>query len=119
MQKLTVQEKKYFSKLDEAIAEYEAPKAQSADVDPVELYDVRHEIRPEYEKAVREKYAEILGMDLTSNAVFNARYNTDKLLREKEDERAVRKIIKEKNQKKNNLRIYSKLNSKQSTGRMR
>ena len=38
MKKLTVQEKKYSSELDEAIAEYEALKAQSADVDPVALY---------------------------------------------------------------------------------
>ena len=94
--KLTVQEKEYSSELDEAIAEYEALKAQSADVDPVELYDVRHEIRPEYERAVQEKYAEILGKEPTSNAVFNARYNADKLLHEKENEREVRWIIKQR-----------------------
>ena len=105
LQKLTVQEKKYSSELDEAIAEYEALKAQSADVDPVELYDVRHEIRPEYEQAVREKYAKILGKQPTSNAVFNARYNTDKLLHEKEDEREVRQIIKQQDQK-NQLKYY-------------
>ena len=86
LKKLTVKEKKYSGELDAAIAEYEALKVQSADVDPVELYDVRHAIRPEYERAVQEKYAEILGKDPTSNAVFNARYNTDKLLHEKEDE---------------------------------
>ena len=93
MKKLTVQEKKYSGELDKAIAEYEALKAQSADVDPVELYDARHAIRPEYERAVQEKYAEILGKQPTSNAVFNARYNTDKLLHEKEDEQRVRRII--------------------------
>ena len=96
LQKLTVQEKKYSGELDKAIAEYEALKAQSADVDPVELYDVRHEIRPEYERAVQEKYAEILGKEPTSNAVFNARYNADKLLHEKENEREVRWIIKQR-----------------------
>ena len=73
LKKLTVKEKKYSGELDAAIAEYEALKVQSADVDPVELYDVRHAIRPEYERAVQEKYAEILGKDPTSNAVFNAR----------------------------------------------
>ena len=96
LQKLTVQEKKYYGELDKAIAEYEALKAQSTDVDPVELYDVRREIRPEYERAVQEKYAEILGKKPTSNAVFNARYNTEKLLHEKEDEREVRWIIKQR-----------------------
>ena len=93
LKKLTVQEKMYSGELDKAIAEYEALKAQSADVDPVELYDARHAIRPEYERAVQEKYAEILGKQPTSNAVFNARYNTDKLLHEKEDEQRVRRII--------------------------
>ena len=93
LKKLTVREKKYSIELDKAIAEYEVLKAQSADVDPVELYDVRHEIRPEYERTVQEKYAETLGKEPASNAVFNARYNTDKLLHEMEDEQRVRRII--------------------------
>ena len=96
LKKLTVKEKKYSGELDAAIAEYEALKVQSADVDPVELYDVRHAIRPEYERAVQEKYAEILGKDPTSNAVFNARYNTDKLLHEKEDEQKIQQTIKQR-----------------------
>lgn len=111
LQKLTVQEKKYSGELDAAIAEYEALKAQSADVDPVELYDVRHEIRPEYERAVQEKYAEILGKEPTSNAVFNARYNADKLLHEKENEREVRWIIRQREREKQ--KPYSKRNRKQ------
>lgn len=96
LKKLTVKEKKYSGELDAAIAEYEALKVQSADVDPVELYDVRHAIRPEYERAVQEKYAEILGKDPTSNAVFNARYNTDKLLHEKENEQKIQQTIKQR-----------------------
>lgn len=111
LQKLTVQEKKYSGELDKAIAEYEALKAQSADVDPVELYDVRHEIRPEYERAVQEKYAEILGKEPTSNAVFNARYNADKLLHEKENEREVRWIIRQREREKQ--KPYSKRSRKQ------
>lgn len=101
LKKLTVQEKKYSGELDKAIAEYETFKAQSADVDPLELYDVRHAIRPEYERAVQEKYAEILGKEPTSNAVFNARYNTDKLLHEKEEEREIRwRVARTQNEKK-------------------
>ena len=99
LKKLTVQEKKYSGELDEVIAQYEALKAQSADVDPVELYDVRHEIRPEYEKAAQEKFAEILGKQPTSNAVFNARYNTDKLLHEDDERFKVRKIAKQQKEK--------------------
>lgn len=111
LKKLTVQEKKYSGELDEAIAEYEAFKAQSADVDPVELYDVRLAIRPEYEKAVQERYTEILGKEPNSNAVFNARYNTDKLLHEKDDEREVRWIIRQREREKQ--KPYSKRSRKQ------
>ena len=96
LKKLTVQEKMYSSELDEAIAEYKALKAQSADVDPVELYNVRHEIRPEYEQAVQEKFAEILGKEPTVNVVFNARYSTDKLLNIEEEERIARRQIRQR-----------------------
>lgn len=96
LEKLTVREKEYSSELDEAIAEYEALKAQSADVDPVELYNVRHEIRPEYEQAVQEKFAEILGKEPTVNVVFNARYSTDKLLNIEEEERIARRQIRQR-----------------------
>ena len=96
LQKLTVQEKKYSGELDKAIAEYEALKAQSADVDPVELYDVRHEIRPEYEQSVQERYAKILGKEPTVNVVFNARYSTDKLLNIEEEERIARRQIRQR-----------------------
>lgn len=112
LKKLTVQEKKYSGELDEAIAEYEALKAQSADVDPAELYDVRHKIRPEYEKAVQERYAEILGREPTSNAVFNARYNTDKLLYEKEEKR----IILRMNSQRDNERTSHKISIRKMRG---
>lgn len=111
LKKLTVQEKKYSGELDAAIAEYEALKAQSTNVDPVALYDVRHTIRPEYEQAVQERYAEILGKRPTSNAVFNARYNTDKLLHEKDDEREVRWIIRQQEMEKQ--KPHSEYNRKQ------
>ena len=113
LKKLTVQEKKYSSELDEAIAEYEVLKAQSADVDPVELYDTRHEIRPEYEKAAQEKYAEILGKEPTSNAVFNARYNTGKLLHKDDEEFEVRRIVRQQKEK------GRRINGKHSPSRRR
>lgn len=96
LKKLTVQEKMYSSELDEAIAEYKALKAQSADVDPVKLYNVRHEIRPEYEQSAQERYAKILGKEPTVNVVFNARYSTNKLLHVEEEERTARRQIRQR-----------------------
>ena len=68
-------------------------------------------IRPEYEKAAQKRYAEILGREPTSNAVFNARYNADKLLHEKDDEREVRWIIRQREREKQ--KPYSKRSRKQ------
>ena len=96
LKKLTVQEKMYSSELDEAIGEYETLKSQSADVDPVELYNVRHKIRPEYEQSAQERYAKILGKEPTVNVVFNARYSTDKLLNIEEEERIARRQIRQR-----------------------
>ena len=90
----------------------DARKAQSADIDPVELCDVRHKIRPEYERAVREKYSEILGEEPASNAVFNARYNTDKLLHEKDEERGVQQIVRQR--KRENQKSCSEYSRKRS-----
>ena len=96
LKKLTVQEKKYSDELENAIAEYRNLKAQSADVDPVELYNVRQAIRPEHEQDAQRRYTKINGKEPFGNALFNARYDTERLLHEREDERQVRRIIDER-----------------------
>ena len=96
LKKLTVQEKKYSDELEKAIAEYRNLKAQSADIDPVELYDMRQAIRPEHEREVQRMYTEIQGKEPTMNDVWDARYNTERLLHEREEKRKVRWIIDER-----------------------
>lgn len=99
LKKLTVQEKKYSGELDKAIAEYRNLKAQSADVDPVELYNVRQAIRPEHERDAQRRYTEIQGKEPSMNDVWDARYNTERLLHEREEKRNVRRIIDEREQR--------------------
>lgn len=96
LKKLTVQEKKYSDELEKAIAEYRNLKAQSADIDPVEFYDMRQAIRPEHEREVQRMYTEIQGKEPTMNDVWDARYNTERLLHEREEKRKVRWIIDER-----------------------
>ena len=96
LKKLTVQEKKYSDELENAIAEYRNLKAQSADVDPVELYNVRQAIHPEHERDVQRRYTEIQGKEPTMNDVWDARFNTERLLHERGEERIVRRVITER-----------------------
>ena len=96
LKKLTVQERKYSDELDKAIAEYRNLKAQSADVDPVELYNVRQSIRPEHERDAQQRYAEIRGKEPTMNDVLDARYNTERLLHEREERQKIRLAIAER-----------------------
>ena len=93
LKKLTVQEKKYSDELENAIAEYRNLKAQSADVDPVELYNVRQAIRPEHEQDAQRRYTKINGKEPFGNALFNARYDTERLLHEREEKQIVRQVI--------------------------
>lgn len=99
LKKLTVQEKKYSDELENAIAEYRNLKAQSADVDPVELYNVRQAIRPEHERDAQRRHTEIQGKGPSMNDVWDARYNTERLLHEREEKRNVRRIIDEREQR--------------------
>lgn len=99
LKKLTVQEKKYSGELDKAIAEYRNLKAQSADVDPAELYNVRQAIRPEHERDAQRRYTEVQGKEPTMNDVWDARYNAERLLHEREEKRNVRRIIDEREQR--------------------
>ena len=96
LKKLTVQEKKYSGELEKAVAEYRNLKAQSADVDPVELYNVRQSIRPEHERDAQRRYTEIQGKEPTMNDVWDARCNTERLLHEREEKQFVRRIISER-----------------------
>ena len=96
LKKLTVQEKKYSGELEKAIAECRNLKAQSADVDTVELYNVRRAIRPEHEREVQRRYTEIQGKEPTINDVLDARYNTERLLHEREEIQIVRRVIAER-----------------------
>lgn len=93
LKKLTVQEKKYSNELEKAIAEYRNLKAQSADIDPVELYNVQQSIRPEHEQDAQRRYMETRGMEPTMNDVLDARYNTERLLHEREEKQIVRQVI--------------------------
>ena len=110
LKKLTVQEKKYSDELDKAITEYRNLKAQSADVDPIELYNVRQSIRPEHERDAQQRYAEIQGKEPSMNDVLDAQYNTKRLLHEREDERKVRWIIdeRERMQRRNEKKDWGK-----------
>ena len=55
LKKLEPREQKYSVELDNALTEYAELKAQTADFDPVELYEARQSIRPAQEKAAEQQ----------------------------------------------------------------
>lgn len=93
LKKLEAQEQKYSAELDKALTEYAGLKTQSADFDPVELYEVRQAIRPVQEKAAEQRLEEILQKKSSFSLLLSAKQETSRLLRENTEERQVQQVI--------------------------
>ena len=98
LKKLEAQEKKYSAELDKALAEYNDLKAQTADFDPVELYEARQVIRPAQEKAAERQLEETLQNKPSVGLLLNAKQETLHLLGENEEEWQARQLIAHKRQ---------------------
>lgn len=96
LQKLEAQEQKYSVELETALQEYVGVKAQAADFDPVELYEVRQAIRPGYEAAANEKLEQAYGDKYSPLRWMNAKRAQAKLTNDFMEEYAARKLAKQK-----------------------
>ena len=93
LKKLEAQEKKYSAELDKALAEYNDLKAQTADFDPVELYEARQVIRPAQEKAAEQQIEAAMHEKPSLIMLLSAKQETSRLLGEDTEERQVRQMI--------------------------
>ena len=98
LKRLEVQEQKYSAELDKALAEYAELKAQTADFDPVELYEARQAIRPVQEKAAEKQLENTMQKKLSLVMLLSARQETSCLLGEDIEERQARQLIMHRNQ---------------------
>ena len=97
LKKLETQEQKYSVELDKALTEYAELKAQTADFDPVELYEARQAIRPAQEKAAEQQIENAMHEKPSLIMLLSAKQDASRLLGEDMEERQVRqKIINQK-----------------------
>ena len=93
LKKLEAQEQKYSAELDKALDEYAELKAQTADFDPVELYEARQAIRPTQEKAAEQQLEDTMQEKLSLVMLLSVKQETSRLLREDAEDRQVRQIV--------------------------
>ena len=95
LQKLDEQEQKYSAEVDAALHKYAEAKAQAADLDPVELYEARQSIRPEYEATANEKLEQVFGSKYSPLRWMDAKQAQTRLTNDSAEEYAVRQLAKQ------------------------
>ena len=93
LKKLEAQEQKYSAELDKALDEYAELKAQTADFDPVELYEAWQAIRPVQEKAAEQQIEDAMYKKPSLLMLLSAKQETSSLLGENTEERQMRQIV--------------------------
>lgn len=96
LQKLDEQEQKYSAEVDAALHKYAEAKAQAADLDPVELYEARQSIRPEYEATANEKLEQVFGSKYSPLRWMDAKQAQIRLTNDSLEEYAARQQAKQK-----------------------
>ena len=96
LQKLDEQEQKYSAEVDAALHKYAEAKAQAADLDPVELYEARQSIRPEYEATANEKLEQVFGSKYSPLRWMDAKQAQTRLTNDSAEEYAVRQLAKQR-----------------------
>ena len=80
------------------MTEYAELKAQTADFDPVELYEARQSIRPAQEKAAEQQLEDTTQEKPSLIMLLSAKQETSRLLGEDAEERQARQLIMCRNQ---------------------
>ena len=93
LKKLGEQEQKYSAELDKVLTEYSEMKAQTADFDPVELYEARQAIRPAQEKAAEKQLENTTQEKPSLVMLLSAKQETSRLLGEDAEDRQARQMV--------------------------
>ena len=98
LQNLDGQEQKYSAELEIALHEYAEAKVQTADLDPVELYEARQVIWPEQEAGASEKLEQVFGEKYSLLRWMDAKQAQTRLTNDTAAEYAARQLAKRKYQ---------------------
>ena len=96
LEKLDEQEQKYSVELETALHEYAEAKSKTAGLDPVELYEARQSIRPEYEATANEKLEQVFGSKYSPLRWMDAKRAQMRLTNDSVEEYAARQLAKQK-----------------------
>ena len=106
LKKLETQEQKYSTELDKALTEYGNLKTQATDIDPAELYEAHHAIRPTQEKSAEQQLKDSLQKKPSLGMLLGAKQEMSRLLGEEAEERQGWKSLMCRNQ--NHRNFYGK-----------
>ena len=98
LQKPSEQEAKYSAELDAAMKQYADLKAQTADVDAVDLMDARLAVREEQERSVTSRVKSAYGEKYDPMMMQDSKRDVANLFNEETEARSIRERLRQKQQ---------------------
>ncbi len=101
LKKLEASEAKYAAELENALKQYTELQEQAAEFDPVELYEAKLAVRPDYERSAVKRVQDAYGEKYDLLRMYDSKRSVSQLLNEAAEECAVREKLRttQKNQK--------------------
>lgn len=94
LQKILRQEEKYTAELDAALKEYAELQVQAVDLDPIELYNARQELRPDKEWDATARIQKAYGKKYNPQLMADGKREVSSLLNEYGEEQFIRERIR-------------------------
>lgn len=94
LKKLEASEAKYAAELDNALKQYAELQEQTVELDPVELYEARQEIRPDHERNATRRIQNAYGDKYDMLRMYDSKRSVANLLNEAAEERSVREKLR-------------------------
>lgn len=101
LKKLEASEAKYAAELENALKQYAELQEQAAEFDPVELYEAKLAVRPDYERSAVKRVQDAYGEKYDLLRMYDSKRSVSQLLNEAAEKCAVREKLRttQKNQK--------------------
>ena len=94
LKKLSQQEEKYTTELNDALRQYADLKEQAAEFDPVELQDARLALRPVMERSAVDRVQSAYGNKYDPLVMYDSKRDVANLLMEEAEARSVREFLR-------------------------
>lgn len=107
LKKLVVSEAKYAAELYDALKQYAELQEQAMELDPIELYEARQDIRSEHERDAAKRLQDAYGIKYDCTKMYDSKRSIANLLGEEAEERSLtaRLRAKQREQKQPQVRM--------------